>query len=201
MFGGNLEVGGSLCYHTSISNIVGKLNKDYKPLIVALILAVGGLFVGSIFASYHSGIRKTDALAGSFFIPRAQGAEVDAAALTVTSAPFLASGNGGVPADPGQNVDALYAQGAIKDSGVFVVFSGGSGQVASGMRGAGKPLAYGVIYQVAAGDTLSSIASQFNVSENRIIQFNPSVNFSALIPGISIIIPGRNDINAFTVQG
>ncbi len=167
---------------------------------MALVLAAGGLFVGSIFVPHSSGIRKTDAFAESFLIPQAQGAEVDTAALTVASAPFLASVNSGASASLALNFNALYDQGAVKDPAVFVVSSGG-GRFAPAASGGKKSLAYGVIYQVAAGDTLSSIASQFNVSENRIIQFNPSVNFSSLIPGISIIIPGRYDVNAFTVQG
>ena len=189
-----------LCYHTSISNIVGKLNKDYKPLVVALVLAAGGLFVGGIFVPHLPGTHRTDAFAESFFIPQAQGAEVDVAALAVASVPFLASANSGLSANSVPNVNALYDQGAIRDTGAFVASLNG-GQHILGTQGGKKSLAYGVIYQVVAGDTLGSIARQFNVSAKRIVQFNPSVNFSSLIPGISIIIPGRNDVNVFTLQG
>lgn len=150
---------------------------------MAIILAVGGLLVGTVFMPHSSGIRETAAAAESFLIPQAQGAEVDSAALTVASAPFLASVNSSANMGSAAIASALDAEGAIKDPEAFTKESLKS-SASTGAGASKKTLAYGVIYQVAAGDTLSSVANEFNVSENRIIQFNPSVNFSALIPGI-----------------
>lgn len=53
----------------------------------------------------------------------------------------------------------------------------------------------GVIYQSRVGDTLASIAQAFNIPQNKITQFNQSVNFSVLQPGTSIIIPGGTNVN------
>jgi murein DD-endopeptidase MepM/ murein hydrolase activator NlpD len=48
----------------------------------------------------------------------------------------------------------------------------------------------GVVYQTQGDDTLNSISNNFGISKDKIQQFNPSVNFNALDPGVSIIIPG-----------
>jgi hypothetical protein len=123
-------------------------------------------------------------------IPQAEGAEIDSAALTPQSAPFLASANAGADgAQLAENVDLLYGEGAIKDSEPVI-------KATTNSLGGGstKGLAMGVIYTAAANDTLRSISIQFGVPMNTIVQFNPSVNFSPLSAGVSIVIPGANDI-------
>jgi len=184
-----------------ISTIAFKLNKEYKPLSVAVFLVVGVLILGSFFVANASanrpeGVQETRVSGGSGLIPQAQGAEVDAAALTVQSAPFLASvNNGGTSLGPAEDTDILYAEAALKDPGSFVK-SKGPAQSANSK----KQLISGVIYQISAGDTLQSIASAYGVPMSKIVQFNPSVNFYSLDPGISIIIPGEKDINVFYGQ-
>jgi len=123
-------------------------------------------------------------------IPQAEGAEIDSAALTPESAPFLASGNaGGAGSESAENVDVLYGEGALKDSEPVVKTE----TTVSG-SGATKGLAMGIIYTAVANDTLQSISAAFGVPMNTIVQFNPSVNFSPLARGVSIVIPGKNDI-------
>ena len=116
---------------------------------------------------------------------------VDRAALTVESAPLLSSPNTGASMTA-QNEDVLYGEGALKDPGQPT-----KGIATQSQTQQKKTLVYGVIYQVVAGDTLDSISSAFNVPKNKIVEFNPAVNFSALDPGISIIVPGTKDVNAF----
>jgi hypothetical protein len=89
---------------------------------VAVFLAVGGLLSGllwgSLFVSGAAGIVQEHRTPGSpLLIPQAEGAEIDSAALTPQSAPFLASANtdeGGL--QQAENVDVLYGEGALKDS-------------------------------------------------------------------------------------
>lgn len=128
---------------------------------------------------------------GPSLIPQAQGAEIDSAALMPQSAPFLASANtNGQAVHSAENVDVLYGQAAFRDAEPVqktktVAF------VASGTQ---STPASGIIYQVAAGETIQSISTSFGVPISMIVEFNPSVNFSSLIPGVSIVIPGQNDL-------
>ncbi len=123
-------------------------------------------------------------------IPQAEGAEIDSAALTPQSAPFLASGNDAAGGSQlAEDVDVLYGEGALKDSQPVVkttTNSSGSGNT--------KAPATGIIYTATANDTLRSISATFGVPMNTIVEFNPSVNFSPLSSGVSIVIPGKNDI-------
>jgi LysM repeat protein len=190
-----LRLGGHYGSIEGISTIALKLNKEYKPLTVAIFLVVGGILISAFFASSKStGVVEENQLStGSSFIPQAQGAEVDSAALAVQDAPFVSSvNNGATSVGAGQDTDILYSQGALKDPGSFVVV-----KVAAPSTTSKKQLLSGVIYQVVEGDTLQSIASSFGVPKDKIVQFNPSVNFSTLDPGISILIPGSSDINVF----
>jgi LysM repeat protein len=130
---------------------------------------------------------------GPSLIPQAEGAEIDSAALTPQSAPLLASvDTGAKPAQLTENTDLLYGEGALKDPERAVKTT-----TTAASNSATKPLAYSVIYKVAAGDTLASISTTFGVPINTIVEFNPSVNFSSLIPGISIVIPSQNDAALF----
>ena len=123
-------------------------------------------------------------------IPQAEGAEIDSAALTPQSAPFLASANAGASnLQVAENVDVLYGQGALKDSEPVV-----KTKTTNPASGGTKELAAGIIYTTAANDTLRSISAAFDVPMNTIVEFNPSVNFSPLEPGTPIVIPGKNDI-------
>jgi LysM repeat protein len=191
-----LRLGGHYGSIEGISTIALKLNKEYKPLTVAIFLVIGGLVFGSLFVSKGAGVEETRVSGGSSFIPQAEGAEVDSAALAVQRAPFLSSvNNGGTSLGSAQDSDILYLEGALKDPGSFV-----SVKTASASTQTKKQLVSGVIYQIAVGDTLQSISASFGVPMNKIVQFNPSVNFSSLDPGISIIIPGEKDINVFAGQ-
>ena len=160
---------------------------------MAVFLGIGGLVLGMFFAPKSGAVQETVAFGEASIIPRAQGAEIDRAALTVESAPLLASVNTGAELRVAANDDVLYGEGALKDP-EQPVKSSASPSVATNK----KVLIYGIIYQVVAGDTLDSISSEFNVPKTKIEQFNPSVNFSALDPGISIIVPGEKDVNVFS---
>ncbi len=178
-----------------ISTTIQKLKSDYKPLGVAVFLAVGGLLSGllwgSVFVSRPAGtVQEYRTPGGPLLIPQAEGAEIDSAALTPKSAPFLASANtdeGGLQSV--ENVDVLYGEGALKDSEPVV-----KTKTTNAAGNNTKGLATGIIYTATANDTLHSISVAFGIPMNTIVEFNPSVNFSALGPGISIVIPGKNDI-------
>jgi LysM repeat protein len=162
---------------------------------VAVFLGIGGLLIGVIFISNKStGIEERRVLNGATLIPRAQGAEIDTAALTVQSAPFLASVNTAQQSPtPVLNTDVLYGGGALRDTAQIL-----APQKVVTTSKAKKALATGIVYQIKTGDTLDSISASFGVPKDKIVQFNPSVNFSSLDPGISIIIPGERDLNIFT---
>jgi LysM repeat protein len=180
-----------------ISTTIQKLKNDYKPLGVAIFLAVGGLVFGliggSFFPSNSAGmVQERRVPGGPTLIPQAEGAEIDSAALTPQSAPFVASADAGsASALLAENVDVLYNEGALRDPEQVI-----KTQTTVPTANAPKSFAAGVIYTVANGDTLSSISTTFNVPIDMIVEFNPSVNFSALVPGISIVIPSQNSISA-----
>jgi LysM repeat protein len=163
---------------------------------VAVFLVIGGLLSGflwsSIFVTNPGGmVQETRVPTGAELIPQAKGAEIDSAALTPQSAPFLASADTSEATSPiAENIDVLYGKGAVKDPEQVL-----KTKTAAPASNGGKPLASGVIYKVAAGDTLTSISVAFNVPIDTIVEFNPSVNFSSLDPGISIIIPSQKDIS------
>jgi LysM repeat protein len=160
---------------------------------MAVFLAIGGLLSGliwsSVFISNPAGVvqgRRTSGDSG--LIPQAEGAEIDSAALTPQSTPFIASADTGAQGKQlAENMDVLYGEGALKDPEQVVKTNTNPMTNATT-----KPLASGIIYEVASGDTLTSIATAFGVPIDTIVEFNPSVNFSLLIPGISIVIPSAN---------
>jgi|GEM_PF-2408960 hypothetical protein len=181
-----------------ISTTIRQLRKDYKPLGVAVFLAVGGLLSGfiwsAVFVANPAGtVQERRVSDSSTLIPQAQGAQIDSAALTPQSAPFLASANaqaGNVQL--AENMDVLYGEGALKDSGPVV-----KTKTITPTNTNTKKLASGVIYTSVAKDTLQSISSAFGVPIDTIVEFNPSVNFSALVPGVSIVIPSQQDVASF----
>ena len=61
-------------------------------------------------------VQETRVPGGAELIPQAKGAEIDSAALTPQSAPFLASADTGAATSPlAENMDVLYGKAAIKD--------------------------------------------------------------------------------------
>ncbi len=92
-----------------------------------------------------------------------------------------------------ENVDMLYGEGAFKDSQPVQ-----KTKTAAPVNNTAKRLSSGVIYTTVARDSLQSIATAFGVPMNTIVEFNPSVNFSALVPGVSIIIPSQSDVAALS---
>ena len=196
-WGGWLRVGIHCVIMKLISTTIKKFNKEYKPLGVAVFLAIGGLLSsliwGSLFSSNPAGVvQERRVSGGSDLIPQAEGAEVDSAALMPASAPFLASADTAVVTAPlAENVDVLYGQGAIKDPEKVI-----KTETSASTAATPKSFASGVIYTVASGDTISSISSAFNVPIDMIVEFNPSVNFSSLVPGISIVIPSQDSVSS-----
>ena len=83
----------------------------------------------------------------------------------------------------------LYGEGALKDAEPVV-----KTKTIASVNNTKKTLASGIIYTIAAGDTVRSLSTTFGIPIDMIVEFNPSVNFSSLIPGTSIVIPGENDI-------
>jgi LysM repeat protein len=134
---------------------------------VAVFLAIGGLLVGGLWSS--------------FFVANPTGMVQERKVQGSSSLIPQAEG-----------ADLLYGEGALKDPERAVKTT-----TTAASNSATKPLAYSVIYKVAAGDTLASISTTFGVPINTIVEFNPSVNFSSLIPGISIVIPSQNDAALF----
>jgi LysM repeat protein len=160
---------------------------------VAVFLAVGGLLAGALWSSFFVAnpagmVQERRIQGGSALIPQAEGAEIDSAALTPQSVPFLASVDTGAKSTQlAEDTDVLYGEGALKDPerAVKTTTTVASNSVT-------KPLAYSVVYTVAAGDTLASISTASGVPINTIVEFNPSVNFSSLVSGTSIVIPSQN---------
>jgi LysM repeat protein len=165
---------------------------------VAVFLAVGGLLAGALWSSFFVAnpagmVQERRTQDSSSLIPQAEGAEIDSAALTPQSVPFLASVDTGAKSTQlAEDTDVLYGEGALKDPEQAIKTT-----TTAASNSATKPLAYSIIYRVAAGDTLASISTAFGVPINTIVEFNPSVNFSSLIPGISIVIPSHNDAALF----
>ncbi len=161
---------------------------------MAVFLAIGGLLAGSLWSSFLVAnpagmVQERRVQGGSSLISQAEGAEIDSAALTPQSVPFLASTNAGMKSTQlVEDTDVLYGEGALKDPERAIKTT-----TTAISNPATKPLVYSVIYKVVAGDTLASISTAFGVPINTIVEFNPSVNFSSLIPGISIVIPSQND--------
>ncbi len=147
-----------------------------------------------MFAANPAGMVKEQRVSGgSALLPQAEGAEIDSAALTPQSAPFLASadtGTGDVQA--AENIDVLYGEGALKDTEPTE-----KTKTAATANTTEKNLTSGVIYTVVAGDTIQSISASFGIPIDTIIEFNPSVNFSILVPGVSIMIPSPQDSALF----
>lgn len=172
-----------------------KLNKGYKPLGMAVFLAIGGLLSGllwsALFASNSTGmVQERRVSGGSTLLPQAEGAEIDRAALTPQSAPFLASadaGSGSVRL--AENTNVLYDEGAIKDPEQAVKTKTTAASTAKT-----KALTSAVLYRVTARDTAASISAAFGIPIDTIVEFNPSVNFSALVAGVSIVIPSQQDV-------
>jgi LysM domain len=160
-------------------------------------LAIGGLLSGllwsSVFVSGPAGmVQERRVSGGSGLIPQAEGAEIDSAALTPQSAPFIASADTGAQSPQvAENVNVLYNEGAIKDPEPAI-----KTQTTASTNTSITPLTFGVIYKAASGDTLTSISAAFDVPIDTIVEFNPSVNFSALTPGTSIVIPSQKDLTA-----
>lgn len=160
-------------------------------------MAIGGLLSGLLISSFFvanpAGTVKEQRVSGrSSLIPQAEGAEIDSAALTPQSAPFLASVDnaGAAGVRLAENVDVLYGEGALRDAGPVVKTK----TTAPTVSDTKQTLAPGIIYTVTKGDTIRSISASFNVPIDMIAEFNPSVNFSTLVPGTAIVIPGQNDI-------
>lgn len=169
---------------------------------MAVFLAIGGLVFGivrgSVFAQVPAGAVKEQRISDvAALIPQAEGAEIDSAALTPASAPFLASVNAGTQnPSPTEDTDVLYGEGALRDSGQIQKTKTSTALAVAG----GSTPTSSVIYQIKTGDTLRSLSSSFGIPMNTIVQFNPSVNFSALVPGVSIVIPGQNDLSLLSGQ-
>jgi len=165
---------------------------------VAVFLAVGGLLAGAFWSSFFVAnpagmVQERRVQGGSSLIPQAEGAEIDSAALTPQSVPSLASVEAGAKSTQlAEDTDVLYGEGAFKDPERAIKTT-----TTAASNSATKPLTYSVVYTVATGDTLASISTAFGVPINTIVEFNPSVNFSSLIPGISIVIPSQNDTVLF----
>jgi LysM repeat protein len=155
---------------------------------------LAGFLWSTIFVANPTGTVQERRVSGPTLIPQAQGAQIDSAALTPQSAPFLASADAETGSvQVAENVDVLYGEGALKDSEPVV-----KTKTAASTNNNAKKLASGVIYTSVAKDTLQSISAVFGVPIDTIVEFNPSVNFSALVPGISIVIPSQQDIASFS---
>lgn len=92
---------------------------NYKPLVVASFLVVGGLIFGALVIPKTGVIKEDVTLSGSTFISRAHGAEIDSAALTVQDAPLLVSANAGANSTGSvQSLETFYSNGAMRDPGL-----------------------------------------------------------------------------------
>jgi LysM repeat protein len=155
---------------------VGKLNSSYKPLIVAVFLAIAGLTFGSLakpkagiveVRGVHGGPSPSPVLVG-VGVSVAEGAQVVDGSGSVLGQAVPLAANPEV-----SSVDFITA--AVQDPGqpVGITFDP-SGSIT---------------YTVKKGDNLSQIAQRFNVSTANIISANPSVK-KVLSAGTTLTIPG-----------
>ena len=158
---------------------MGKLNREYKSLIVAVFLAIGALGFGYAFIHKNTGfIQEKGVLGGPSLVSSAEGAEInDEPALSAPSGPFLLAASGG----EGQSYEgtpsamlALAQEGTLKDPGQPV----GPAFDRSGET----------TYTIQSGDNLSEIASYFGISVATIVNANPGVKASTLRAGATLNI-------------
>lgn len=149
------------------------------PLAVAVFLVAGGLLFGYLSIPQNGVAEGRGGFGVVAIIPSAQGAEVDNnAALNVQGASFFATADGQtVTADQG-TANASYGsgEGMVVDAGASPIVSNKQSEA--------------IHYSIRKGDTLASIEGAFGVSENDLLEYNPSVDFSSLALGTVIVIPG-----------
>jgi murein DD-endopeptidase MepM/ murein hydrolase activator NlpD len=139
------------------------MNRSYKPLIVAVFLAIGGLGSGALFLKKTGTVEVRGVLGGPSspapaIVNVAQGAEmVDSAALTENPA----SSQGNDLSFASSFSPNFSGAGTIQDPGQPV----GPAFDAAGM----------VTYIVQKSDTLASVASAFGVSTTDILTANPGM--------------------------
>jgi hypothetical protein len=107
-------------YYTRISKIVKKINKDNRPLIVAVFLVIAGLLSGASVFKNQTGIAR--AVSGGqkdeFFISIAQGAENTAMLFGARSLSPIAAVSGDGATSSGKVF--FTALGAVKDVGAAI---------------------------------------------------------------------------------
>jgi hypothetical protein len=150
------------------------------PLAVAVFLVAGGLLFGYLSLPQNGVAKGRNGFGAVAIIPSAQGAEVDNnAALNVQSASFFAVADGHTTNFNQGTVNTSYGdnEGMVGDAGASI--------------GASKEQSEVIHYSIQKGDTLASIEAVLGVSENDLLQYNPSVDFSSLTPGTVIAIPSE----------
>ena len=170
--------------------MVGKLNSKYKPLSVAVFLVGAGLLVRFAFLPSTGMIVEKGVFGGpSSFLPTAQGAEVDSAAvlkdqgLTLLASNLTAGQGQAAPLSP----DILNNEGSIEDPGQPI----GPSFDRSGL----------IAYTVQSGDTLSRIASYFGISVQTILDANPGVKEGSLKAGTELQILPTSGVAYQTAAG
>ena len=167
---------------------------SYKPLIVAVFLVLGGFALRSTSPSKAGLVEVTNTAENSvpgsaissiahsqILVGVAEGAQMANSAVVVQNAGTIAGslngpgGNSGAPYDE-NNVGSAYQVAAFQDPGQPI------GTSISGTAS--------IKYTIAKGDTLSSVAAQFNVSADSIVNANPNLSKKKLRSGQTITIPG-----------
>ena len=180
-----LARGAEPCYikiiNTVISTILGQLDRDKKPLIVALFLVgvLGGLglffFYGNLPAGEAHGI-----LGGPV---ESSPDEPEDEELSLPPPPFVLNDSA---------IVAYSLRGGGFTEGDF------SGAMYGGLFDPGQPIGPAsrgnlLVYRVQSGDTLSGIAAFFGVSLDTLINANPGVRARLIKPG--------DELNVLPVSG
>ncbi|HVO28943.1 MAG TPA: peptidoglycan DD-metalloendopeptidase family protein [Candidatus Paceibacterota bacterium] len=155
------------------------MKNSYKPLIVAVFLAVAALGAGAL----------RPLAAGTVEVRNAIGAPVHPPVLIDVAQGAQMAGSGAVVQDVAAVADVpAFGQGGLS--------AGSPAYVVGVVQDPGQPIgpvyntAETIIYTVRKGDTLSGIASQFNTTVANIVSANPGVSQKKLKAGTSLTIPG-----------
>jgi LysM repeat protein len=182
------------------------MKSNYKPLIVAVFLVFGGLAlrswsfsasgadkVRSVFSDAHAPASFSSFASRQILIGVAQGAQLTDEEALVQDAGTVAGGpasqSAPTIADEMNDSNSAYASAAIQDPGQPI--------------GSAIDQTNATSYTVKRGDTLSSIAGNFNVTVASIVSANPNIRKKALKSGttLTIMVPvsqANNQANSST---
>ena len=171
------------------------MKSNYKPLIVAVFLAVAGIGLRmyafstpgtlKVVSPSDRGTEGTSAgeslasLAHSqVLIGVAEGAQVSNSAVLAQNAGVVTQSDDGTVSGETNDDGFAYGIAAVADPGQPI--------------GPDMDISQNITYTVKAGDTLSKLATKFNISANSIISANSNIHKKTLVVGMTLTIPSAS---------